>query len=284
MLSRPWWPDAGNCTGIGVGLAVLLVAASANAGAKGGMYDMSSMINESHPFATSGYNAAAGTVVPAQVMRPIAPPSPTLRYTPPPPNVAQASATGSAPYRPFGEVMTDDWFNRIYVAAGGGLNLQGDLDGSTGGASYSIEFDPGFALHGSLGTYLGQDFRVEGEIAYRMADYDQGTAGGATATPTGDMKMATGMANVYYDMHLGSSFAPYVGGGLGIAQIESTAATIGGVAAAAKDATEFAYQTIIGVTYEYDRSWSLGLDARYIGTGDEDVSATAITLNVRHSL
>ena len=75
-----------------------------------------------------------------------------------------------------------------------------------------------------------------------------------------------------------------MGGGLGIAQIESTAATIGGVAAAAKDATEFAYQTIIGVTYEYDRSWSLGLDARYIGTGDEDVSATAITLNVRHSL
>jgi opacity protein-like surface antigen len=75
-----------------------------------------------------------------------------------------------------------------------------------------------------------------------------------------------------------------VGAGLGMAQIKSTAATVGGVTAAEKDATEFAYQAIVGVTYEYDRSWSLGLDARYIGTSDEDVSATAITLNVRYSL
>ena len=280
MFSRHRWLD----TGLGTGLIILLAAASANAGSKGGMYDMSSMINEAHPFAVPSYNRAPGTMAPAPAMRPIAPPSPTLRYPPPPPPVAQASASGSAPYRPFGDIVAGDWFSRFYIAAGGGLHLQSDLDGSTAGASYSIEFDPGFTMHGALGTYLGRDFRIEGELAYRMAEYDQGTAGGATSMPTGDLKMATGMANVYYDVHLGSSFVPYVGGGLGIAQIESTAATIGGVTAAAKDATEFAYQAIIGVTYEYDRSWSLGLDARYIGTADEDVSATAITLNVRYSL
>lgn len=293
MLSRHRWLDTGISTGIGVGVAVLLAAAAANAGTKGGMYDMSSMINEGHPFATPSYSRAPATMAPAPVMRPmapapvmrpIAPPSPTLRYTPPPRPVAQANSSSSASYNPFGDIVADDWFDRFYIAGGGGLHLQSDMDGATAGASYSIEFDPGFTMHGALGTYLGQDFRIEGELAYRMVDYDQGTAGGATSTPNGDLKMATGMANVYYDVHLGSSFVPFVGGGLGIAQIESTAATIGGVAAAAKDTTEFAYQAIIGVSYEYDRSWSVGLDARYIGTGDEDVSATAITMNVRYSM
>ena len=41
MFSRHRWLD----TGLGTGLIILLAAASANAGSKGGMYDMSSMIN-----------------------------------------------------------------------------------------------------------------------------------------------------------------------------------------------------------------------------------------------
>ena len=69
-----------------------------------------------------------------------------------------------------------------------------------------------------------------------------------------------------------------------MAQIKSAALTIGNLTVAKKDATEFAYQAIIGVTYEFSRDWSIGLDGRYLGTSDEDVSAAGVTLNLRYNL
>ncbi|MDE0941308.1 MAG: outer membrane beta-barrel protein [Alphaproteobacteria bacterium] len=272
---------------IGTGLGVLLTATVASAGTKGGMYDMSAMINEGHPFAAPSYNRAPTTMSPTQTMRPIAPPAPTLRYTPPPQPVAQVQKSGAnaKPYRPFGEDTGGDMWGRFYMSFGGGANIANDLDGTaTGGGAYSISFDPGYLLQGALGVHLGSDFRLETEVAYRVADYDSGTAGGTTTTTAGDIQLGTGMLNLLYDVRFGSDFAPYVGGGLGVAQIKNSAATIGGVAIADKDATEFAYQAILGVTYELNRDWHLSLDGRYIGTSDEDVSATAITLNIRYDL
>jgi opacity protein-like surface antigen len=269
----------------GAGFGVLLAATSAGAGTKGGMYDMTNMLNEGHPFASPGYSRAPSAQPPGYGMAPIAPPSPTLRYTPPPRPMYQAGAVATEPWRPFGDVMDGDWFSRYYLSAGGGLHLQSDQDGNTvSTTAYSIEFDPGFVGQAALGTYLGQDFRLEAEAAYRTADYDQATAGGTTVTPTNDLKIATGMLNLLYDVHLGSSFVPYVGAGLGLAQLSSSDTTIGGLLAKGKDTTEVAYQAILGVTYQFDRSWNLDLDARYLGTSDEDVSATAITLNVRYNL
>ncbi len=283
MLTGQGW------MGVGLGAAMML-ATAANAGTKGGLYDMNAMINEAHPFAAPYRGLAPATLAPAHTMTPIAPPPPTLRYTPPPRPVAQDNAVGgkasAEPYRPFGEIMDDGWFDRFYIAAGGGLNLPTDLDGSTAaGASYSIQFDPGFVGQGAIGAYLWSSFRIEAEAAFRMADYDQATAGGTKVTPTGDLKIATGMINYFYDLDLNlGAFKPYLGAGLGVAQIKSTALTIGNLSVVEKDATEFAYQAIIGVTYEFSRDWSIGLDGRYLGTSDEDVSAGGVTMNLRYNL
>ncbi|MBC8239197.1 MAG: porin family protein [Alphaproteobacteria bacterium] len=281
MHSRALWVGVG----LWAGLGVLVAATSAGAGTKGGMYDMNAMLNEGHPFAAPSHGLAPTTLPPRYGMTPIAPPPPTLRYTPPPRPAYQAAASGSEPWRPFGDAMNNDWFSRFYLSAGGGLHLLNDLDGSsTAGATYSIESSPGFLAQAALGTNLGLDFRVEGEVAYRTADYDQATAGGTTVKTANDLKIATGMANLLYDVRLGSPFVPYVGAGLGVAQLKSSNTAIGAVVATGKDATEFAYQGIVGVTYEYDRAWNIGMDARYLGTSDEDVSATAITLYVRYNM
>ncbi|MDP6689449.1 MAG: porin family protein [Alphaproteobacteria bacterium] len=283
MVSGKTWIGMGACAA----LAVLIAATSANAGTKGGLYDMRAMINEGHPFASPSYSRAPTTMPPARVMRPIAPPSPTLRYTPPPKPVAQASATGSSstPYRFFDDSIMEGWFDRLYISAGGGLGMQTDLDGSTSTtAGYTIEFDPGFAAQGAIGAHIGENFRLEGEVAYRMADYDQASAAGTTVTPSGDIKIATAMGNLYYDIHLESSFVPYIGAGIGVAQLKSTAATIGALTATEKDATELGFQIMLGAAYEFNQTWSAGVDARYIGTSDADVSATALTLNVRYSM
>lgn len=286
MVSGKAWFGMGACAA----LAVVTAATPVNAGTKGGLYDMRAMINEGHPFASPSYARAPTTLPPARVMRPIAPPSPTLRYTPPPKPVAQASTTGSTgstsePYRFFGDGVMDGWFNRFYITAGGGISAQSDLDGSTNTATrYNIQFDPGFGAQGAVGAYINENLRVEGEVAYRIADYDQASAAGTTVTPTGDIMIGTAMGNLYYDVHLGSSFVPYIGAGIGLAQIESNAVTIGAVTATTKDATELGFQVMVGVAYEYSRTWSLGLDARYVGTSDADVSATALSLNLRYSL
>ena len=262
-----------------------MAAITASAGTKGGMYDMKVMLNEDHPFAAPSHGRSVTALPLGYGMTPIAPPPPTLRYTPPPRPAYQVAASGSEPWRPFGDVMSSDWFSRFYLSVGGGLHLLNDLDGSTAAAAtYGIESSPGFVAQAALGTNLGQDFWVEAEVAYRMADYDQATAGGTTVTATDDLKIATGMANLMYDVRLGSAFVPHIGAGLGVAQLKSSNTNIGAVVAPGKDATEVAYQAIVGVTFEYSRAWSIDLDARYLGTSDEEVSATAITLNVRYNM
>jgi len=287
MVVRPGW------MGAGLGAAMVMaamVATAANAGTKGGLYDMKAMINEGHPFAAPYRGLAPAAMAPAHTMTPIAPPPPTLRYTPPPRPVAQDNVVGGKaspePYQPFGESMDSGWFNRFYISTGVSLNLPADQDGRTAaGAAYSVELDPGFVIQGAIGTYLWSSFRIEAEAAFRMADYDQATAGGTKVTPTGDLKIATGMINYFYDPDLDlGAFKPYLGAGLGVAQIKSAALTIGNLTVAKKDATEFAYQAIIGVTYEFSRDWSIGLDGRYLGTSDENVSAAGVTLNLRYNL
>ena len=116
-----------------------------------------------------------------------------------------------------------------------------------------------------------------------MADYDQATSGGDSTSPNGDLKLATGIVNLYYELDL-DWFNPFLGVGAGVAQINTTSVNSAGLTIVERDATEFAYQAIVGITYEISRDWSVGLDGRYLGTSDEDISATMVTLNVRYNL
>ena len=213
-------------------------------------------------------------------------PRPSLPGSSTPPRPAdQAGATSSEPWQPFGEDTSSAWFSRNYVSGGFGLYLQDDLDGrNIAGTPSTIEFDTGFAGQVALGTYLGQDFRLEAEAGYRVADYDQVKVAGASLTADNNLKIATGIVNLLYDIHLGSSFVPYFGAGLGFAQLDGGDAGTGATRTKGKDTTELALQGIVGVGYEYDRTWSWILDTRYLGTTDDDVTATAITLNVRYNL
>ena len=267
-----------------VGLGLLL-AATSQAGTRGGLYDMNAMINERHPFTISGRTSLPAAVPALPEMTSIAPPSPTLRYTPPPRLAAEAGANPiRGPYRPFGNSIDSYWFHSFYISAGMGIYLPNDLDGTTAaGATYTIEFDPGFVAQGAIGVYFGENFRVESEAAYRIADYDQATSDGVSSTPDGDLKLSTGIINLYYELDLGL-FSPFLGVGAGVAQVDRTAVNSPSLTLVERDATEFAYQAIVGITYEISRDFGISLDGRYLGTSDEDISATIATLHVRYNL
>ena len=105
-------------TGLG-----LFLAATSQAGTRGGLYDMNAMINERHPFTTPGRTSLPAAMPALPEMTPIAPPSPTLRYTPPPRPVAEAGADPMrGPYRPFGNSIDSNWFHIFNISAGMGVN------------------------------------------------------------------------------------------------------------------------------------------------------------------
>lgn len=119
------------------------------------------------------------------------------------------------------------------------------------------DFDTGFNVGGAIGFSTGIT-RVEGEIVYRMNDFD-GFGG--------DMSALSFMANGYYDIDTATPLRPYFGGGIGFAIIylDSELPVVGRVD---ENDTVFAYQIGGGVAYELNEFMALDLGYRYFATSD----------------
>ncbi len=153
----------------------------------------------------------------------------------------------------------------LYASLGAGASLATDIDESDG---TKISFDPGWHVTGAVGYDLGQ-FRVEGEIGYRMFDIDTVTGPGVPPGVTGDVTALTFMANGYYDVDLDSSITPYVGFGLGIsdADIEVIAPGFGTLKGGD---TEFSYQVMAGAGWDMGSNMVLTAGYRYFGIADSE--------------
>ena len=88
----------------------------------------------------------------------------------------------------------------------------------------------------------------------------------------GNFSMLAFMVNVDYDFDTGSRWVPYVGGGLGVANISLDTETAQGRSLADDSDTVFAYQVGAGLGYEFPleegRSVTVSLDYRYFATQD----------------
>ena len=149
-------------------------------------------------------------------------------------------------------------------SVGGGtatLSARGDFDNSfTGGAELGV---------GNIGA---SNFRLG--ASYTRMDFDMekvtgsltttGVSGVANGTYTADItryirdagisidnRVNLYMANAYYDFKNESSFTPFLGVGMGMADIQN-----------AKD-NEFAYQGVIGGKFDIDKNMYLGLKGLY---------------------
>lgn len=100
-------------------------------------------------------------------------------------------------------------------------------------------YKTGFRVSGTLGYEFGTGFRVDGEVFFARAAIGDLTYKGRTTTvPTpqgpstiripgerpidvsGSANQLGGMVNVWYDFDTGSRWRPYVGGGLGLVQVD----------------------------------------------------------------
>ncbi len=161
-----------------------------------------------------------------------------------------------------------------YVSIGGGAAWLDDADVTdTGLLNPTISFENGWAVRGAVGAALNKSVRVEVEGFYTTSDVDSASLTDYTLTEIGFTSLsAMGMlCNGYYDINFGSPFIPYIGGGLGFAnvEVESRART--------SDETVFAYSFTAGASYVINNTIALDLGYRYLGTEDIDFDHLSVS-------
>jgi opacity protein-like surface antigen len=150
-----------------------------------------------------------------------------------------------------------------YVAAGAGGAWYADQK-ITGGAVGKLSTDTGFALNGAIGRYLDdiRVLRLEVEGLYDNADVNN--FGGTKAA--GTLSNIGLMFNFLYDIQTGSSWIPYLGGGIGYSHVNMDNVTIAGVTVLDGTDNVFAYQFKAGIAYQFNPSMAVTLGYRYYGT------------------
>ncbi len=169
-----------------------------------------------------------------------------------------------------------DW----YAGIQGGLTLVQDADNEDGGLTIETEHDPGFNIGGMVGYEFGNRFRLQGEIMYRENDVDELDVsdfdlGVNSIDGIGDVSALSFMAAGYYDFDVDWLFKPYVGGGIGFANVSlnDAGARAGGISVelADDDDTVFAYQLGAGLSYPLNPKLSISLDYRFFATADPEL-------------
>ncbi|HEY3951038.1 outer membrane protein [Phenylobacterium sp.] len=180
------------------------------------------------------------------------------------PAAASAAPSGSS----------DD--NGWYVRGDAGATFSGRIDGTNGPRS-----DSGWAIDAGVGKSLGNGWRAEGQILYLD---NSGKSG------FGDTKVTAGLASVYYDFLPDSQWRPFLGAGIGVAQVKED----GGPAAAPHgDKTTFAYQVGGGIAHPFNDQLTGEIAYRYLGAPDVkfggagarvngDFGASLVTVGLRY--
>jgi opacity protein-like surface antigen len=170
----------------------------------------------------------------------------------------------------------------FYLSVFGGLTEQDDTEFDyAAGATITTTNESGYAAGAALGYNVGQvgpisGIRTELEISYRKNDVEDHSlnGGAALAGPTGETEATAFMLNGYHDFLLGSSFVPYVGAGIGFANVKFKDFGVTAIPDVLDDDQNvFAYQAMAGVRYSLTQALALGIEYRYFATNDVDVTS-----------
>lgn len=148
----------------------------------------------------------------------------------------------------------------------------------------SGDTDTGFMLGGAFGVHLDRwlhGLRAEMEVSYRRNDLkgDWSTTDGSESGPfSGHVSTFAIMANLWYDIDIGSKFVPYIGGGAGWGrhQVTFVATDTDDLVMESNFSRDsvhlerngFVYQLGAGVNYEIMHDVQLGLGYRYFHAQD----------------
>ena len=149
-----------------------------------------------------------------------------------------------------------------YIKGSGGASLLDDATFSGGGQSRDVSFDTGLALAGTAG-YDFEGFRIEAELGLRENEVN--AVDGVNAD--GSLTTSSLLVNALYDFENSSRWTPYLGAGLGGADIFANEITLGSQVLD-DDQIVFAYQLKAGIGYDLGKDMALSLDYSYFTADD----------------
>lgn len=148
----------------------------------------------------------------------------------------------------------------MYISGNVGSVMLSDSGTDFAGVvSADISHDTGYAVSLAVGRKV-EYVRVEAELAYRTTDIDK-LAGVSVG---GDVTALSLMANCFFDMNTGTAFTPFLGGGIGVSNID--AKLVIAPYSFSDDVNVFTYQAIAGFSYALSEKMSLDLSYRYLAT------------------
>ncbi len=266
--------------------AAVLMTISVPALAAAPMYDVNSVFQEPHPFSPGGWGYAPGPapapvfptpryqpVVPSPAYQPTGPLSQPPEATPPAPVIRQAAAP-AAPASAMQDAAMSAATSPWYVDVALGYVMVADADLSTGAVNGELAADAGFGGSIALGYQWNESVRFDLELAYRSNDLDQIKVGGfgftGTADVEGSVDTLAAMVNGYYDVDFGWPVLPYVGAGLGLAQVSIDSSTL----STDDSDTVLAYQGSLGLLYEISPQIAARFGYRLFMTADPEIKNT----------
>jgi OmpA-OmpF porin, OOP family len=196
-------------------------------------------------------------------------------------------ATAAFAFVGAGAASADDWSaTGWYAGAGAGINWADDTDetldfstGVGGTLPVDIEWDTGWVIEGDVGYRWAENWRLEFEVSYRESDVDTFSVGPTSFTTTGDLEQLAIMANLLFDFDVTDEINFSIGAGIGAAQveIEVTATTVGTTLFIDESDQDWnwAYQGIVGLSFETSDQTEIFIDYRYFVANDIDLQPTA---------
>jgi opacity protein-like surface antigen len=187
---------------------------------------------------------------------------------------AASAAALVAAAAPLAAQAADD--NSWYVRGDAGATFGGRIDGSNGPRS-----DDGWTISGAVGKSFGNGWRAEGQLLYLENN---------GKSLSGDTKVFGGFANAYYDFLPNSQWRPFLGAGIGVAQVKEDD---GPPLAPHGDKTVFAYQLPAGVSHPFSDQLTGEVAYHYLGAPsvkfgsstsrvDGDFGASLVTVGLRY--
>lgn len=138
-----------------------------------------------------------------------------------------------------------------------------DLDIDFLGNIGELSYDTGYGVNAAFGNAYGSGVRSELEVAYRTNDVDEISISGlGSGSVDGEVSSWGLMVNVYYDFDTGSAVKPFVGAGIGFANVDLE------LEGESDDDNVFAYQVMAGFGFAVSKAVTLDLQYRFFATDD----------------
>ncbi|MDW7645074.1 MAG: outer membrane beta-barrel protein [Desulfuromonadales bacterium] len=167
----------------------------------------------------------------------------------------------------------------FYIAGSYGALLVNESDGEKPSGDFAVDFDAGNALTFALGYDFGTKHpeigvgRLELELAVREVPLKETDFTGVLATAEGDLEVRSLMLNSFGESRDNLPWIPYIGLGVGVAEMRLENAIAAGAPFVDDTDVVFAFQAGAGVGFMVSDPLTLDFGYRFQGTTKPEFTA-----------